>query len=345
MKYVNAAFGWLWRRKLFFGVMLGSALLFFVWFFPFSDLSQVMTTQVALATQNQVYVQSETLDLHFLPTPAISATDLSIETSLPPISASWAKFTPGLMSMLLNIRSAMRMGQDPEAAKQVMANVGFSFDAEGLFGADVDLSMGAGKKSEGGKDRSRISLAMEKLNLGQVRDWADLQVKFQGKADVETEFNFTPDFAEQPDGDYDIKISKFNMPASTVMVNMNGFDVPFNVPALTLENVTLKGRVTNGTFTIEDGQFGQSKDPLQGRIKGQMGLRFQPSGAGMPAILPGSYQFNVDLTTTPAYYKEIAILFDFIQNGRQSPTGYRYIFRMQGPGFGPPPTITRLSSI
>ena len=113
--------------------------------------------------------------------------------------------------------------------------------------------------------------------------------------------------------------------------NLRGHIGQFELHGLVLENGLSK---TDAVFAV-----------LQGRIKGQMGLRFQPTGTGMPAILPGSYQFSVDLTTTAAYYKDITILFDFINNGRQSPTGYRYIFRMQGPGFGPPPTITRLSSI
>ena len=63
MNYINSLVGWLWRRKIFIGVTLASALFFFVWFFPFSDLSQFVTTAIARATGNQVYVQFESMDL------------------------------------------------------------------------------------------------------------------------------------------------------------------------------------------------------------------------------------------------------------------------------------------
>ncbi len=344
MKYVNIAFGWVWRRKVFFGTMLASAVLFFVWIFPFSDLSQLVTTQVAQATNNQIYVQSETLDLHLLPTPAISAAALSIETTLPPLEAKWAKVTPSLFSVLFNIRSLMKMQTEPEVGRAALARVGISIDAEDVLGADVDLSMGPGKKSDSGKERSRVSLAIENLNLGRVQDWADLPVKMQGTAALETDVLFSPDFQEQPDGEILLKVSKFNLPASTVMVPMEGASMPVNLPALTLANVVVKGRMAGGQLIIEEGTFGQSSDPLNGRIKGQLGLRLQPAGTGVYPVL-GSYNLTVDLNATRAIQKEIGIAFLLFDSAKtDTPSGFRYLFRAQGNGMAGMPSITRLTS-
>lgn len=344
MNYVAKFASWLWRKKFFFGVVLTSALLFFIWIFPFSDLSQMMTTMVAQGTGNQVYVQTETLDLHFLPTPAVSATGLSIETSLPPVEAKWAKFTPGLLSALFNIRTMMKAGSDPAASQALMTSLSFGLDAEDVLGADIDFSMRPGKKSESGVERSKISVAMENLDLGRVQDWADLPVKFKGHADFETEMNIAPGFQEQPDGEFTLKVSKFNLPAATVMIPMGEASMPLNLPTLTLQNVVLKGRMTNGQLVIEDGTFGQASDPVHGRIKGQLGLRLQPAGGQVIPIL-GAYTLTVDLNASKAVQKEIGIAFLLFDSAKtESPTGFRYLFRAQGSGMAGVPSITRLGS-
>ncbi len=71
MKYVNMAFGWIWKNIYFFLTALFSAGLFIFWLFPFGDLSQLITTQIYAGSGNQVYVQFETLDMSLLPKPAI----------------------------------------------------------------------------------------------------------------------------------------------------------------------------------------------------------------------------------------------------------------------------------
>ena len=337
MRIINTIVGWIWRKKAFFAVMLASAVLFFVWFFPFSDLGQFVTTTVARATGNQVYAQFKELDVHLIPTPAVSATEVSIETGLPPFEAKWAKFTPSLLSALLNIRTLMNAGSDPAASRAMLTKLGMDLDLEGVFGGEIDLSISPGKKSDSGTERSRVSLVVDELNLGEVQDWADLPVKMQGKANFETDMQISPEFAEQPEGDYSLTISKFNLPASTVDTPMG----PLNLPTLTLANVVLKGRMIGGNLMIEEGQFGSSSDPIYGRIKGQLGLRFAP---GAPPML-GSYNLTVDLNASRAIEKDIGIAFILFDSAKTATsTGSRYLFRAMGNGPGGVPNITRLSS-
>lgn len=345
MTYVNAIFGWLWRQRAFMLTTIVSALLFFVWIFPFSDLSIFVTTTVARATGNQVYLQFETMDLHLLPQPAVSATGVSVDTGMPTLQAKWAKITPSLLSAVLNLPSLLQAQGDPATSRALLTKFGVSVDAEDILGGDISLSLKPGKKSEAGNERSRVQLAVENLNLKAVQEWSDLSVKMQGQANLETDVLFTPSWQEQPEGDYLIQISRFNLPASTVMVPMGEASMPINLPTLTLANVTLRGRLVGGNLMIEEGSFGQASDPVHGRIKGQLGLRFQPMGNAVTPIL-GSYNLTVDLNTNAAIQKELGFAFLLFDSAKTpaSGGGARYLFRAQGSGTANPPAITRLSS-
>lgn len=348
MNYFWASFGWIWGKKVFFGLVLLSALLFFALLFPFSDLSDVVTTTVARATNNQVFVQFRTLDLHVIPQPAVSAEDVSIETSLPPLEAKWAKVTPSLFSALVNLPTIIGAARgNEESARSLGTKLGASFAAEGILGGDVDLRLRAGSKSEQGHDRSRVSLALDKLELAEVQKWTDLPVKMSGELNVDTDVQFAPDMTEQPDGDYEIRLAKFKLPASTIMVPMGEANLPVNIPTLTLENVTLKGKLSNGTLMIDEGTFGKAKDPIYGRIKGSLGVRLQAQG---PNVFPmfGSYNLTVELNTTQLIEKELGFAFIMFGSAKTpSPGGgAKYLFRAMGQGIGMQyvPNITRINS-
>ncbi|MGZ3798438.1 MAG: hypothetical protein ACXVB1_18865, partial [Pseudobdellovibrionaceae bacterium] len=344
--YLWGTLGWLWSKRKFFLVSLISAVFFFAWFFPFSDLSDVVTSTVARATNSQIYVQFETLDLNLLPTPAVSAKNVSVDTpALPELHAKWMKLSPSWTSIIWNIWTIKKAGSgDAEAAAKLGTRIGANVSAEGLLGADVDLKIRPGSAGEQGAERSKVSLFVEKLNLSEFQKWSDLPVKIQGQASIDTTIQFAPGFTEQPEGEVDIRVKKFNLPASTIMVPSDGAVFPINVPTLTLENVVLRGRLSGGKFIIEEGTFGQSKDPISGRIKGNIAVRLQAMG---PQVVPqfGAYNLNVELNTSKMVDKEISFAFFIFDNAKTpTATGSHYLFTASGQGFGPPPTITRIGS-
>lgn len=346
MSYLWTSLGWLWSKRKFFLVSLISSAFFFAWFFPFSDLSDLVTSTVARATNSQVYLQFETMDLNLLPAPAISAKNISIETpALPALEAKWMKLSPSWISILLNAWTIKKAsGGDAEAAGKLGTRIGVNIAAEGLLGADVELKIRPGTASEQGQDRSKVSLAVEKLNLAEFQKWSDLPVKMQGQASLDTTVQFTPSLSEQPEGDIDLRVSKLNLPASTIMVPFDGAVMPVNLPNLTLDNVVLKGRLVGSKFIIEEGTFGKSKDPIYGRIKGQLGLKLMVQG---PQVQPqfGAYNFTVELNSTKAVEKEIGFAFLLFDNAKiPTSMGSKYLFTASGQGFGPPPTITKINS-
>jgi hypothetical protein len=335
----------MWGKKKFFALTFASALFFFAWFFPFNDLSGTVTSAIARLTANQVYAQFETLDLHLLPQPALSASGIDIETSLPPLHVQWAKVTPNLFSTLFALPALFKAaGGDPSAlASRLSATIA----AEGLLGGDVELRLGPGRKSEQGHERSRVSLAVDKLSLSEVQKWSDLSAKISGQASLSTDIQISPDLQEQPDGEYDIRLAKFAVPASTIMVPMGEANLPVNIPPITLADVVLRGRLTAGNLVIEEGHFGQAKDPIYGRIKGQIGLRFQALGSNIMPMF-GSYNLTVELTTTPLIEKDLGFAFLPLNSAKTTTTagGGHYLFRAMGQGIGMAfvPNITRVNS-
>lgn len=348
MNYFWASLSWLWGKKTFFALALISALAFFILMFPFSDLSDAVTATVARATNNQVFVQFDRLALHVLPQPAISVTDVSVETSLPPLNAKWAKLTPSLFSALFNLPTIISAARgNPDSARTLGTRLGGSVSAEGLLGGDLDLSLRSGTKSEQGHERSRVSMALEKMKLAEVQKWTDLPVKMSGDLNVDTDMQFSPDMSEQPEGDYQIGLSRFSLPATTVSVPMGEAMLPVSLPTLTLENVVLKGKLNNGTLMIDEGTFGKAKDPIYGRIKGALGVRLQAQG---PNVFPifGSYNLTVELNTTQLIEKELGFAFIMFGSAKTATPGggAKYLFRATGQGIGMQfvPNITRINS-
>lgn len=343
MNSVWKVFGWLWGKRVFFAVSLLSALFFFAWLFPFSDLSDVVTTMVARGTGNQIYVQFDTLDLNLLPVPAVSAKNVSVDTpALPSLQAKWMKFSPGWGSILFNIWSIKKAASgDAEAAAKLSTRVGATIAAEGLLGGDVDLKIRPGSATDKGDERSKVSLAIDKMKLGELQKWSDLSVKMEGQASMDATVQFVPGFTDQPEGEIDLRIKKFNMPAGVYMAPTDTGAMPINYPTLTMENVVLKGHLVGGKFFIDEGTFGQSKDPINGRIKGNFMVRLNSMGG---QIVPqfGAYNFTVDMNASNQVYKEAGFAFFILDNTKsQTASGYHYLFTAVGPGIGMPPQITK----
>ncbi len=349
MKYFWDLMGWIWSKKTFFFVTLVSALLFFVWFFPFGDLSDLVTSTVARSTNNKIYLQFETLDLNLLPTPAISGHGISLETpAFPPVEAKWMKLSPSWLSIVMNLWTIKKASSgDPEASAKMMSRLGITVFAQGLLGAEVEAKIRPGSGGDQGSERSKVSLFVEHLNLSEFQKWSDLPLKMQGQATLDTNVQFTPSLTEQPEqpeGEIDLRFSKFSMNAGTVMVPFEGASMPISLPSLTLANVVLRGKLAGGKFSIDEGTFGQSKDPINGRIKGQIALKFVNDGMQVQPQF-GPYNLNVDLHTSKTVDKEIGFAFLLFDSAKSStPTGSHYLFSASGQGFGPPPSIVRLNS-
>jgi type II secretion system protein N len=346
MKYVNAFFGWMWRKKAFFATALASAVLFFAWMFPFTDLSDALTSAIARGSNNAVYAQFDQLNLNIVPLVSVSATGVSADLmNLPTLNFKYLNLRPAWFSLMFSPLKVIKAARGDMEAQTYAAVLALSHvRLNGIFGGDVSLDLSPDKVENGALTAS-TSLELDSLDLSEVQNWASLPVKMKGKANAELSFKVDSTMQSQPEGEFSMNVKKFSLPASTVMIPMGeGANMPVNLPTLTLANVVFKGRLVGGNLIIEEGQFGASGDPVYGRLKGQMGIRFMNMGGQVvPQI--GSYNFTVDMNSTKAVEKDIGIAFLLFDQAK-TPTaaGSHYLFRAQGQGLGGVPSITRLSS-
>ncbi|MGE3760452.1 MAG: type II secretion system protein GspN [Pseudobdellovibrionaceae bacterium] len=345
MKYVNAIFGWMWRNKAFFATTLVSAVLFFAWMFPFTDLSDAVTSAIARGSNNAVYAQFDQLDLNVVPLVSVSATGVSADLmNLPTLNFKNLNLRPAWFSLLFSPLKVIKAARGDMEAQSYAAVLALSHvRLNGIFGGDISLDLSP-DKVENGALTARTELELDSLDLNDVQDWANLPVKMKGKANADVSMKFDSTMQSQPEGEFSINVKKFSLPSSTVMIPMGEASMPVNLPTLTLANVVFKGRLVGGNLVLEEGQFGAGGDPVYGRIKGQIGIRFQNMGGQViPQI--GSYNFTVDMNSTKAIEKEIGIAFLLFDSAKTpTATGSHYLFRASGQGVGGVPSITRLSS-
>lgn len=345
MSYVNAFFGWMWRNKTFFATTLLSAVFFFAWMFPFTDLSDAVTSAIARGSNNAVYAQFDKLDLNVVPLVSVSATGVSADLmNLPTLSFKYLNLRPAWFSMLFSPLKLIKAARGDMEAQSYAAVLALSHvRLGGIFKGDVSLDLSP-DKVENGALTARTDLEIDSLDLNEVQDWANLPVKLKGKANADVSMKFDSTMQAQPEGEFNLNVKSFSLPASTVMIPMGEASMPVNLPTLTLANVVFKGRLVGGNLILEEGIFGASGDPVYGKIKGQIGIHFINAGGQMiPQI--GSYNFRVDMNSTKAVEKEIGIAFLLFDSAKTpTATGSRYLFQASGQGLGGVPSITRLST-
>lgn len=341
MKYVNTFFGWMWRRKGFFALVLASAVLFFVMIFPFGDLSDAVTSVIARNSNNQVYLQFDDLDLSVIPAPAVAATGVNADLlSFPTLSINFLKLRPAYLSLLFSPLKLVKAARgDMESAMYAGVLALAHVRADGIMGGDVNLDLSP-EKAEQGALTTRADIEIDQLDLNKLQEWSALPVKLQGKISADLGLKVNTAMQEQPEGEFSVKVAKFVLPAGPVMTAMG----PINLPTVSMANVLFRGRLAGGKLTLEEGTYGQKGEPAFGRIKGEMAMRFIPSGGGQVVPAIGNYNLTVDLNLTTNFEKELG--FAFLLENYKTPVqgGNRYLMRIQGTDFMNPPVITRVST-
>lgn len=303
------------KGKIF--VMVLSALVFLFFLFPFDDLSDLISSQVAKLSNNSVYVQFEQLKMSLFPTPGVKMDKVYIESiRTPALSAEELVITPSVAGIIQ---------QKPYG----------HVAAKGLLKGDVDVQVGKGTKTENGVERHKIEVTAKKISLHDLREMANLPILLKGQLDLQTTALADLSFQEQPDVEVDVVINKFELPPSNVNTPMG----PLTLPDLKLSSVELKGRLAAGRFVIENGTIGKPGDEIYGTIKGNIGLTIVNRGNGFGQQI-GAYNFEVDLKTKRSFQERAALFLTFI-DGYKTPTseGAQYKFKVSATNPMMPPSI------
>jgi len=143
-------------------------LVFVFLLFPFDDLSDLISSQVAKLTNNALYVQFERLKMSLIPTPGVQMKQVHIESlTTPTLSASELTITPSVTGLIQ---------QKPYG----------NISAKGFLKGDVILNMGKGTRSDNGVERQRIDVSAKKVSLHDLRELANLPVHLKGQLNLQS---------------------------------------------------------------------------------------------------------------------------------------------------------------
>lgn len=302
------------RRALI--VFVISTIAFFIFLFPLNDLGDLISTQVAKQTQNQVYFQFDGLNLGLIPL-GLQMSNVFVETNhLSALKAKEVTVLPSVSGML----KGMPYGH---------------ITATDFLKGELNLIVSSASSSEKAIERTQLELAAKKLSLKELRNLLGFQFFIQGDLNVNSKAIADFAFQEQPEVDLTFGLTKFELPPTNIET---GFG-PFTTPELKLRQVDLKGRLKDGTFVIEKAEFGQTGDELQATVTGQIKLVLVNTGG---QILPqiGSYNLDVDLRAQKSFQDKANIFFSFLQSHQKGPGQYK--FKVASPQWGAPPQITTL---
>ena len=101
MDKIKQLFVFLKNSKLKFLVLVLSSLVFLFVLFPFDDLGDLVSSQVAKISGNSLYVQFEKLKMSIIPQPGVQLDEVFVESArMPALSASEIVITPSISGMI-----------------------------------------------------------------------------------------------------------------------------------------------------------------------------------------------------------------------------------------------------
>lgn len=319
MAYIRMVLAAAIEHKFKFVLMILSVVVFAFLLFPFDDLGDLVTGQVAKMTNNQIFVSFDKMKVGVL-NPGMQFQNVYLETtSMPPLTAQEINVSPAF-SMLVNKKPAGSM------------------TANGFLKGDVEVTLKPATKSESGIERQKITLNAKKLSLSDLKEIGNLPLAMKGRMDLSTEAVADLTFTEQPDVDILLKIEKFELPVGNVQTAMG----PLTVPEIKLTSVEIKGRLSSGRLNIEKGTLGREGDVLTGEIKGNMGLTLKNTLSGLAPVI-GNYDLSIRLNVKKDLQDRASLFLSFLDAYKTpTPDGARYAFKLSAPNAFTPPTPSAL---
>ena len=301
-----------WKISLLF--VLTSVFLFVL--FPLGDLNDFISSKISQATNNKVFLQFEEMHLNPLTT-TLNLDKVIFETEqLDGLTIEKLSATPSIMALI---------------AKQP----GGKISAEGFLGGTLNLKIIPAEKN-----KSELNLTAEKISLKEIKKLVSSNLPISGTLELTTNLIADPAFADQPEGDIQAKIQKFEMPSTSIQLPDLG---SINLPEIKFSTIELKGKLQGGRFLIETGKLGSNTDDFSGSIKGDIGVVIQNMNGQMKPVV-NSYNLSIDLQAKPAFKDRASFFLNFIDQYKKEESGVtRYKFKLLSTGPGIPPQFSALN--
>jgi len=302
-----------WLSVVFFAIAL----------FPYNDLGDVITVQVAKRSNNQVFLQFKNLGLNVIPAPGINLEEVEISTpTLPTLKAKELTLSPSIASLLT-------------------FKLGFVAQASGVMEGNITLKVKSSKQVEEGVYAQNIDLKVRGLELSQLKDLVESPIVLKGKANLSVNsLQLDPTFREQPEGNVQISSGAISLPAATVLTPYG----PLSLPTFQWSQVQMEGRISAGKLYIESAQLGSTKDAFNAQFKGELNIKMMRQGAQFTPSF-GAYKLKLKLNVHKTAQQSLGLFLSLLSSYKKTTlNGASYAVQFSSPHFGANPSITPLTA-
>lgn len=307
--------------KIFALSVLPSFLFFGLIGFPYSELSHLVTTQIAKQTNNQVLLEFDELSFQFFPALGLKLKGVDLRGRLlPELKMERLDVSPSLMG-LLAFKPGVRV---------------FS---EGLFGGNVLLNTKGAEQNANGVLKHQVALELEKLLLDKLLSSLNLPLQLSGKIDLQASGVVDPSFTDEPNVDLKAKLQPLRLAGGSIDTGVMG---EIELRPLEFRQANLSAQWKSNKLRVQELKLGSSGDALEVKISGQIDLRLQAGPMG-PMAKPGPYDFDIELSAGSDFERDFGLYLNFIdQYKREQGNRKVYKFNVNGLSFRTPPNMKAL---
>ena len=242
--------------------------IFLIWLFPYSDISDRVTSEVLKATNKQVYLQFDDLGLSLFPVPGLALQNVTVEAAplRTPLKANTISVYPSILGFL-------------------SFSPGVSLDITQIFGGDMHITAQAAAKGH-----EHLKASGESLDLKRIVDLLSSPMHPTGKLDLQTDMVIDGTFQEQPDGKARMQMKNVQLlnPQIPTMMGM------FSLPNLSMKKITGDITLKAGRIQLDKVEVGDRSDALYAQVSGAMDLKITPGNPMQPVQL-GAIDLTVEL--------------------------------------------------
>ena len=279
---------------------------FFILFFPFGSLKQILTDTLHSSTKGKVAMEFKTFFLNPLSVSlSLKKTRLHV-LPYPPVEIDQLILKPSLFSLL---------------RKQLRGQI----KAKGLFNGKLDFKMKPSSKSI-----SHFVIKIEKVDLEPLSSF--LPFTMNGKLKyLESKLQWNHQIPQESEGQIQLHGQKIQIFDHSIKTAFG--DIP--IPAMTFQQVQGKLELSERRIHINNFQLiGPDLNlNLQGHIKVILKSNFH--------IQPQSYRLKTELKVNPQIEKELSFLLGFLEKYKKIIQGkYHYNLQLSSSNIFTPPQIS-----
>jgi type II secretion system protein N len=289
---------------------------FIIFLFPLNEISDLASQNVSKFTNNQYYLEFETLKINLLSDLGLEMGNVYLETpKTSPLTFKELVALPSLSALLYS---------KPQGKIKL----------KGLFKGDVEIEVSKHKEDSSNEkkiERNLISVEASRLDLKELKNFLVLPVNLKGRLDLTSKIIANLEMQETPEiQDLQINIKNFEMPQTTI--EQPGA-IPIDIPGIKLTELIIKARFADNKLFINEIKIGKDSDEVLGSIKGN--LNFSPLGQGSAFPMLNQYEMNIDLKMKKSFYDKIYLTLSLLNAGSYFTTisgGYQFKSRLIGSG-------------